>query len=69
MLFLDGTERVSEDVRDVLKGMLEPDQWMRYRANEVRERWDELGVGIEEEVESEERWTLSCQWQGADERE
>ncbi|KAE8540032.1 hypothetical protein D1P53_003970 [Cryptococcus gattii VGV] len=54
MLFLDGTERVLEDVRDVLKGMLEPDQWMRYRANEVRERWDELGVGIEEEVESEE---------------
>lgn len=54
MLFLDGTERVSEDVRDVLKGMLEPDQWMRYRANEVRERWNELGVGIEDEVESEE---------------
>ncbi|KIS01489.1 serine/threonine protein kinase [Cryptococcus deuterogattii 2001/935-1] len=69
MLFLDGTERVSEDVRDVLKGMLEPDQWMRYRANEVRERWDELGVGIEEEVESEEDGHCLVQWQGADERE
>lgn len=67
MLFLDGTERVSEDVRDVLRGMLEPDQWIRYGANEVRERWDELGVGIEEDIESEE----AGQGQGecADERE
>lgn len=67
MLFLDGTERVSEDVRDVLRGMLEPDQWIRYRANEVRERWDELGVGIEEEIESEDAG--QGQWEGANERE
>lgn len=67
MLFLDGTERVSEDVRDVLRGMLEPDQWIRYRANEVRERWDELGVGIEEEIESEDAG--QSQWEGANERE
>lgn len=66
MLFLDGTERVSEDVRDVLRGMLEPDQWIRYRANEVRERWDELGVGIEE-IESEEAG--QGQREGANERE
>lgn len=47
--------------------MLEPDQWIRYRANEVRERWDELGVGIEEEIGSEEAG--QGQWEGANERE
>ncbi|WVQ85313.1 hypothetical protein IAT38_007478 [Cryptococcus sp. DSM 104549] len=45
MLFLDGRERVREAVRNVLMEMLEPDQWLRMTAVEVREKWDELGVG------------------------
>ncbi|OCF33290.1 serine/threonine protein kinase [Kwoniella heveanensis BCC8398] len=48
MIFLDGLERVSEEVRDVLRNMLSPDQRERMSAQQVRERWDELGVGLDE---------------------
>ncbi|WVQ97147.1 hypothetical protein IAU59_004257 [Kwoniella sp. CBS 9459] len=48
MVFLDGLERVSDNVREVLKNMLCPDQWERMSAQQVRERWDELGVGLDE---------------------
>ncbi|WVQ71008.1 hypothetical protein IAR50_000533 [Cryptococcus sp. DSM 104548] len=47
MLYLDQSERVSEEVRDVIKGMLVVDQWERLEAREIRARWDELGVGFE----------------------
>ncbi|WVR05759.1 hypothetical protein IAU60_002784 [Kwoniella sp. DSM 27419] len=46
MVFLDGLERVSEEVREVLRRMLLPDQWERMSIVEVRQRWDELGVGV-----------------------
>ncbi|ODN84358.1 hypothetical protein L202_00325 [Cryptococcus amylolentus CBS 6039] len=45
MLYLDQSERVSEEVRDVIKGMLEVDQWERLEAREVRAKWDEMGLG------------------------
>ncbi|WVF70782.1 hypothetical protein IAT40_005576 [Kwoniella sp. CBS 6097] len=52
MVFLDGLERVSDDVREVLRNMLCPIQWERMSAQQVRERWDELGVGLDERDEN-----------------
>ncbi|WVO17802.1 hypothetical protein L204_105500 [Cryptococcus depauperatus] len=47
MMFLSGTERVPEEWREVLQGMLEPDQEMRLTTHEVLNRWDEVGVSEE----------------------
>ncbi|WWD18005.1 hypothetical protein CI109_102452 [Kwoniella shandongensis] len=54
MVFLDGADRVREEVRQVLRGMLEPDQRVRLTAREVRERWDLLGVGVGEGDEDDQ---------------
>ncbi|OCF73627.1 serine/threonine protein kinase [Kwoniella mangroviensis CBS 8886] len=49
MLFLDGSERVSEEIRNVLKNMLNPFPENRMTALEVRMYWDELGLGLEDD--------------------
>ncbi|KAK8865811.1 hypothetical protein IAR55_000958 [Kwoniella newhampshirensis] len=54
MLFLDSSDRVRAEVREVLRGMLEPDQRLRLTAREVRERWDALSVGVGEDDEGDE---------------
>ncbi|EIW73200.1 serine/threonine protein kinase [Tremella mesenterica] len=47
MPFLNGEERVSEEVRQMLKEMLSPRAGHRPSAEEVVRRWEELGVGEE----------------------
>ncbi|WWD09223.1 hypothetical protein V865_007345 [Kwoniella europaea PYCC6329] len=54
MLFLDGSERVSEEIRNVLKNMLNPFPENRMTALEVRMYWDELGLGLEDDEDGEE---------------
>ncbi|WVW82105.1 hypothetical protein I302_104110 [Kwoniella bestiolae CBS 10118] len=53
MLFLDGGERVSEEVRRVLKNMLNPFPENRMTAGEIRMYWDELGLGLNLEDEED----------------
>ncbi|WWC58409.1 uncharacterized protein I303_100949 [Kwoniella dejecticola CBS 10117] len=53
MLFLDGRERVSEEIREVLRQMLSPVAGDRLTAYQVRLKWDELDVGLGEEEEDD----------------
>ena len=47
MMFLDGTERVPEDVREVLRAMVDPLAEERPTAQEVRRLWDEMFLDLE----------------------
>jgi len=53
MYFLGGG-RVPEDVRDVLRAMLEPAPEARPTASELVSAWETLAVGVDEEVVEEE---------------
>ena len=48
MSFLDGKSRVTEDIREVLKAMLDPVPGERPTAKEVRQIWDDMHVGEED---------------------
>ncbi|WWC86102.1 uncharacterized protein L201_000973 [Kwoniella dendrophila CBS 6074] len=54
MLFLDGRERVSEKIRQVIQIMLSPLAENRFTAEQVRMKWDELKVGLEDDDEEED---------------
>ncbi|WRT63997.1 uncharacterized protein IL334_000924 [Kwoniella shivajii] len=55
MLFLDGRERVPENIREILRVMLNPIPEQRFTAKEIRIQWDEYNVGLDEDSDDEEQ--------------
>jgi hypothetical protein len=53
MFFLDGQERVNEEIRTTLRAMLLPQKEARPSADIVKARWADMGMSLDTEEDGD----------------